>query len=85
MNVFLLRLVNATAPTDEKIIIGGDFNGHVEKDKQGYKRIHGGSSFGGRNEAEENILDFAIVFDLIVNNTFFKKRRGKKTLITFKN
>lgn len=33
-------------PGGEKIIIGGDFNGYVGKDRTGYERVHGGFGFG---------------------------------------
>ena len=33
-------------PRGEKIIIGGDFNGHVGKGRIGYARVHGGYGFG---------------------------------------
>ena len=51
----------------------GDFNGHIDKKINGYKMIHGGYKFGDRNEADMSILDFAIVYDLIIANTYFKK------------
>lgn len=46
-------------------------------------RLHGWCGFGDRNETGEGILDFAIVFELIVTKTFFKKR--KEHLITFRS
>ena len=61
-------------PGGENIIVGGNFNGHVGKDRNGYERVHGGYGFGDRNEAGVSILDFAVAYDRIVANTFFKKR-----------
>ena len=54
-----------------------------ELDKLGYERVHGGYSFGDKNETGESILDFALASDLMVANTIYKKR--KDHLITFKS
>eukprot|EP00262_Sarcandra_glabra_P012088 TRINITY_DN3039_c0_g2_i3.p1 TRINITY_DN3039_c0_g2~~TRINITY_DN3039_c0_g2_i3.p1 ORF type:complete len:402 (+),score=55.32 TRINITY_DN3039_c0_g2_i3:275-1480(+) len=70
-------------PNSESIVIGGDFNGHVGKMRNGYERIHGGYGFGERNEMGGAILDFAVAFDLAIANTFFKKK--DEHLITFKS
>ena len=53
----------------EKLIASGDFNGHACKDRNGYERVHSGYGFGDLNEAGVSILDFTIVYDLIVANT----------------
>ena len=70
-------------PQGEHIFIGGDFNGHVGKDRRGYEMVHGGHGFGDRNNSDEAILDFAVAYDLIAANTFFRKR--DEHLITFKS
>ena len=57
----------------EQIFIGGDFNGHVGKDRGGYEMVHGGHGFGDRNNSSEVILDFAMAYDLTVANTFFRR------------
>ena len=41
------------------------------------------TSFGDRNEAGESILDFVLAYDLVVDNTMYKKR--EEHLITFKS
>ena len=63
-------------PGGEMIIVNGDSNGHEGKHRNAYERVHVGYEFGDLNEAEMSILDFAVAFDLIVANTFFKKKRG---------
>ena len=70
-------------PQGEHVFIGGDFNGHVGKDRRGYEMVHGGHGFGDRNDSGEAILDFVVAYDLIVANTFFRKR--DEHLITFKS
>jgi hypothetical protein len=43
--------------------------------------VHGGFGYGDRNQEEENILNFAIAYDLMITNTFIKKRQSH--LVTF--
>jgi hypothetical protein len=43
--------------------------------------IHGGFGYGEQNQEGEDILNFAIGYDLMVANTFFRKK--KSHLITF--
>ncbi|KAJ7979012.1 Retrovirus-related Pol polyprotein LINE-1 [Quillaja saponaria] len=68
-------------PLGEKLFIGADLNGHVGSTNEGFERVHGGYGYGVKNEGGESILDFAVAYDLILANTFFKKRESH--LITF--
>ena len=70
-------------PQGEHIFIGRDINGHVGKDRGGYEMVHSGHGFVDINDYGEAILDFAVAYDLIVANTFFRKR--DEHLITFKS
>ncbi|XP_019265291.1 PREDICTED: craniofacial development protein 2-like [Nicotiana attenuata] len=70
-------------PCTEMIFIGGDFNGHIGANVGGYDDVHGGFSFGDRNEAGTLPLDFARAFDLVVVNSSFPKR--EEHLITFRS
>jgi Endonuclease-reverse transcriptase len=65
----------------EKLFIGGDFNGHVGTIRGGFERVHGGFGYGEQNQEGEDILNFAIAYDLMITNTFFRKK--KSHLITF--
>ena len=58
----------------EKLFIGGDLNGHVETSRDGFDNVHGGFGFGERNESGNLFLDFALSYDLILANTWFRKR-----------
>ena len=60
-------------PPEDIIIIAGDLNGHVDRDKNAH-RSHGG--FGIRNDDGERILDFAESHALAICNTFFRKRES---------
>jgi hypothetical protein len=59
---------------NEKLFIGGDFNGHVGTTNAGFQEVHGGFGYGSRNQAGEEVLDFAVALDLLIANTFFRKR-----------
>jgi len=60
----------------EEIIIGGDLNGHVGKESDGYGGVHGGQGYGVRN-AGERILEFCEAAEMIVCNTQFRKADSK--------
>lgn len=51
-----------TIPISEKLFMGGDLKGHE------------GVGYGSRNREGEKVLDFAVPFDLLTTNTFFRKR-----------
>ncbi|XP_066963164.1 uncharacterized protein [Macrobrachium rosenbergii] len=40
-------------PAEERLIIGGDMNGHVGRTREGIERVHGGWGVGERNDEEE--------------------------------
>jgi hypothetical protein len=68
-------------PTNEKLFIGGDLNGHVGSTNVGYEMAYGGFRYGHRNQEGEDILDFVRANNLVIDNTFFRKRDSH--LVTF--
>ena len=60
-------------PSSEKLFIG-DLNGHVDTTSAGFETVYGGFGYGSRNQEGEEVLDFAVAFDLMIANIFFKKR-----------
>ena len=66
-------------PTNEKLFIG-DLNGHVGSTNVGYELAHGGFGYVSRNQGED-ILDFSVAYNLVIANTFFRKRYSH--LVTF--
>jgi len=68
-------------PRSEKLFIGGDFNGHIGAEAAGYDEVRGGFGFGERNAGGVSMLDFEVAFDLLVANSFFKKKEDH--LVTF--
>ena len=69
------------APSSEKLFIGGDLNGHVGTSSVGFEVVQGGFGYVSRNQEGEEVLDFAIAFDLMIAKTFFSKRQSH--LVTF--
>jgi exonuclease III len=67
--------------SSEKFFIGEDFNDHVGTARWEFERVHEGFGYGEQNQEGENILNFAIAYDFMVANTFFRKK--KSLLITF--
>jgi hypothetical protein len=43
---------------------------------EGFERVHGGFGYGEQNQEGENILNFAIAYDFMVANTFFRKKKS---------
>jgi hypothetical protein len=64
----------------EKLFIG-DLNRHVGSTRVGFDGVHGGFGYGSRNQEGEGILNFTLVYDLIIVNTLFRKRLSH--LVTF--
>jgi hypothetical protein len=71
----------SSVPISEKLFIGGDLNGHVCSTRVDFDGVHGGFGYGNRNQEGECILNFALVYDLFVTNTLFRKRVSH--LVTF--
>ena len=47
----------------------------------GFEAVHGGFGYGSRNQEGKEVRDFAVAFDLMIANTFFRKRESH--LVTF--
>ena len=61
-----------TIPEDDKVFLGGDFNGHIGRDAGNYNSIHVGFGLGARNERGENLLDFVLAKELVIANSIFR-------------
>ena len=70
-------------PSSEKIVVAGDFNGHIGALPGGFGDVHGGFGFGERNEEGATLLEFARAFGLVVVNSGFPKK--DEHLITFRS
>jgi hypothetical protein len=65
----------------EKLFIREDLNEHVGSTRVGFDGVHGSFGYGSRNQEGEDILNFALAYDLIVANTLFRK--GVSHLVIF--
>ncbi|XP_047267989.1 uncharacterized protein LOC124898196 [Capsicum annuum] len=72
-----------SVPSLEKIVLAGDFNGHIGVLPEGYDEMHEGFGFGDRNNEGASLLDFARAFRLVVVNSSFQKKEDH--LITFRS
>jgi len=70
-----LDIAIQAVPRSEKLFIGGDFNGHIGVDADGYETAHGGFGFRVRNNRGISVLDFAVAYELVAVNFFFLRRR----------
>ncbi|WMV29994.1 hypothetical protein MTR67_023379 [Solanum verrucosum] len=68
-------------PITKKIVIGGDFNGHIGATSNGFDDVHGGFGFGERNGGGTSLLDFAKAFELVMANSCFLKKENH--MVTF--
>ena len=64
----------------ERIMLGGDLNGHVGKESDGYEGVHGGQGYGMRNAEGERILEFCEAAGMIVCGTQFRKADSSSSL-----
>ena len=62
---------------EEMVVLGGDLNGHVGRESDGYEGVHGGFGHGLRNMEGETILEFGDAMDIIVCGMQFKEDDNK--------
>nr|XP_043611588.1 craniofacial development protein 2-like [Erigeron canadensis] len=72
-----------SCPDDQRLVLEGDLNRHIGVESDGYPGVHGGLGFGVKNEDGRTILEFATAHDLVIANSFFRKRDHQ--LITFQS
>jgi len=61
-------------PRQEKLFLGGDFNGHIGEKADGNVGTHGGFGFGERNNGGVALLDFAVALDLTIVNSLLRRK-----------
>ena len=67
----------------EWVIIDADFIGHVGEENSCFEHIMGKFGFGVRNAGGDKIIEFGLKHELLVTNTFFKKKTAHN--ITYKS
>ena len=78
-----LERIIRTIPTNEMIVVGGDFNAHVVERSPEYFEEHGQHSFGVGNKEGEGLLESLQALELFAANTGFKKKQEQ--LITYRS
>ena len=73
-----LQDITDTARYKEKLIVCGDFNGHVGCRRDHVETVVGAFSVGDRNEEGGRIIDYGLLNGLAVMNTFYKHRDSHK-------
>ena len=58
----------------QEVLICRDFNGHIGASAASYGEVHGSLAFGKRNADGEKVLEFSFANNLVVANSWFKKR-----------
>ena len=62
----------------DNIIVCGDFNGHIGRDRDMYEQNIGTHGIGNRNDAGVRVLEFAQINNLQIMNTYFQHRESHK-------
>ena len=73
----------AKIPASEQLFVCGDWNGHIGSQSTGFEEAHGGQAIGKRNTEGERVLEFAFANELVVGNTWFKKK--PEHLVTYQS
>ena len=68
--------------TSKKVLVGGDFIGHVGSDMGGFGEVHGGFGIRQVNNGGYRLLDWTVGKGLHLMNTCFQTRRSQR--ITFR-
>ena len=66
-------------PASEQLFVCGDWNGHIGSQSTGFEEVHDGQAIG----KGERVLEFAIANELVVGNTWFKKK--SEHLVTYQS
>ena len=69
--------------TSDNVFVGGDFNGHVGSDMDGFGEVHEGFGIGQISDGGIRLLDWAVGRGLHLMNTCFQKRKSR--LVTFRS
>ncbi|KAK3508916.1 hypothetical protein QTP70_013736 [Hemibagrus guttatus] len=70
-------------PTDERVVIGEDFNGHVGEGNRGDEEVMGKFGVKERNLEGQMVVDFVKRMDIAMVNTYFQKREEHR--VTYKS
>ena len=66
-------------PNHDLVILMGDFNAQITSNRQGYEKTIGPHGIGRPTDNGERMLQFCLINDLKIMNTFFKHKKIHKT------
>ncbi|KAK3544563.1 hypothetical protein QTP86_016937, partial [Hemibagrus guttatus] len=75
--------VMESIPTGERVVIGADFNGHVDEGNTGDEKVMGKFGVKERNLEGQMVVDFDKRMDMAVVSTYFQKREEHR--VTYKS
>ena len=70
--------VKSNVPYADNVIILGDMNGHVGRDREGARDVVGAFGIGNRNREGMRIIQFCIDHSMSVMNTFYNHQESHK-------
>jgi hypothetical protein len=73
-----IDLATTNLARNERLVVAGDWNGHVGEETKGYEGTHGGRGYGDRNTEGERILEYADSAELTILNTCFDKPKRRR-------
>ena len=65
-----------TTPSGDRLVVAGNLNGRVGRERVGFEDILGGHGLREVNEQGDKILEFAVSFQLVILNTLYQKCRN---------
>ena len=71
---YALQSTIARVSSLEQLIICRDWNGHIGSHSTAFEDMHGGQALGKRNHEGERLQKFAVSNELVVSNSWFKKK-----------
>lgn len=62
----------------DKLIVSGDFNDHIGRERNNIKYIMNAFSIGDKNVGAKQMIDFSLTNGLAALNTFYEFRKSQK-------
>ena len=71
---YALQSIISKVSSSEQLFISGDWNGHIGSHSTAFEDVHGEQTLRKRNHEDERLLEFAVDNELVVGNSWFKKK-----------